>query len=112
MRLYIAGPMTGIEDFNYPEFFRVERELRDRGYDVLNPARINEMYNRSTAPRTWRWYMKHSITMVAHADGLATLPGWVSSRGASLEVHLARRLEMPVRAYHDWTDVRVGEVAS
>lgn len=38
MTTYIAGPMSGIPDFNYPMFHRVAKHLRDRGVDVRNPA--------------------------------------------------------------------------
>lgn len=107
MRLYVAGPMTGLPSLNYPEFIRVERELRDLGYDVLNPARIDELFNQSSAPRTWDWYMRHAIPMLTECKGVATLPGWANSRGASLEVLVARRLGMGVRPWYQWPEVRV-----
>lgn len=108
MRLYVAGPMTGIEGLNYPEFFRVEGGLRDLGYDVLNPARIDELYNQSRAPRPWDWYMRHALVMLAGCKGVATLPGWRKSRGASLEVDVATRLGMGVRPWWQWPEVRLG----
>jgi hypothetical protein len=40
--LYIAGPMTGIPDSNYPAFNQAEIELRAAGYDVLNPVASEE----------------------------------------------------------------------
>jgi hypothetical protein len=107
VRLYVAGPMTGIPQNNYPEFFNVERYLRDRGYDILNPARIDQLYNQSLAPRPWNWYMRKAIHMLVSCDGVATLPGWRQSRGASLEVDVARRLEMGVRPYLEWPEVGV-----
>ena len=108
MRLYVAGPMTGIEGFNYPAFHRAERDLRDLGYDVLNPARIDQLYNQSSAPRPWDWYMRHAIQMLVACKGVATLPGWTQSRGATLEVDLANRLGMGVRQWYSWPEVRVG----
>lgn len=107
MRLYVAGPMTGINDPYRTEFRRVERELRDLGYDVLNPARIDELYNQSGAPRSWDWYMRHAITMLVACKGVATLPGWMNSRGATLEVDIANRLNMGVRPWYSWPEVRV-----
>lgn len=101
MRLYVAGPMTGIKELNYPEFLRVEALLGDKGYQVLNPARIDEMYG-SDPNRDWRGYMRLALRMAVHADGVATLAGWTHSRGASLEVHVARRLELPVRPWWEW----------
>lgn len=37
-RVYLAGPMTGIEDFNFPAFNDMAAKLRARGYVVENPA--------------------------------------------------------------------------
>jgi hypothetical protein len=37
-RGYVAGPMTGIKDFNYPAFNAVAEDLRAQGYEVENPA--------------------------------------------------------------------------
>ena len=37
-RVYIAGPMTGLPDFNYPAFNAAAAKLRALGLEVLNPA--------------------------------------------------------------------------
>jgi hypothetical protein len=99
--------MTGIEDQNFPEFFRIEGVLRDQGYDVLNPARIDELFNPTGAPRTWEWYMRNAIMMLLSCQGVATLAGWQGSRGACLEVELATRLNMGVRPWFAWPEVRI-----
>jgi hypothetical protein len=38
IRVYVAGPMTGIKDFNYPAFNAVAASLREAGYLIENPA--------------------------------------------------------------------------
>lgn len=38
MRLYLAGPMTGHDNYNFPEFFRVAKALRALGNEVVSPA--------------------------------------------------------------------------
>ena len=35
---YIAGPMTGYEEFNYPAFYRMEDQLALMGHGSINPA--------------------------------------------------------------------------
>lgn len=97
VRLYIAGPMSGIADFNYPAFDQAEAHLARRGYKVLNPARRGVV-------KGWKWadYLRPALCDVVAADGIATLPGWARSRGASLEVHVARALGMGVRPVHEW----------
>lgn len=37
--LYVAGPMRGIPEFNFPAFFEAEDRPLKAGYDVINPAR-------------------------------------------------------------------------
>ena len=36
--IYVAGPMRGFENYNYPAFDRQTRVLRAQGWDVVNPA--------------------------------------------------------------------------
>lgn len=37
-RLYLAGPMTGLPDFNYPAFHAAAAAWRAAGWTVANPA--------------------------------------------------------------------------
>lgn len=99
MRLYLAGPMTGIENSNYPLFYRVAGALRGVGFTVTNPAE-NVLPQGEGA--VWTDYMRKSVVQVVHVDGLAVLPGWKKSRGARLEVHVAKELGVPVLLWADW----------
>ncbi len=92
MRLYIAGPMTGIEDFNYPAFNAAAKRLRAQGHDVINPA---ENDNGDTS-QPWSYYMRLDIHHVLNVEGVAVLPGWKESRGARLEVTVATALGLPI----------------
>ncbi len=38
VRIYIAGPMTGYENFNREAFHKAEEALKQEGHTVLNPA--------------------------------------------------------------------------
>lgn len=113
-RLYIAGPMTGMPQFNYPAFNQAQTQLLAAGYEVLNPAAIDLMFPKSCGDvelvagckacdeRDWKWYMRKSIPMVCQADGVAVLPRWHNSRGARREVDIARDLGMPVEMVETW----------
>lgn len=105
MRLYIAGPMTGLPQFNYPAFFAAEEELLKMGHIPLNPARndgetLNDAVASAGTPsnptHTWEWYLRRDIPHAVSADGIVVLPGWQQSRGATLEMHIATALGMPV----------------
>jgi len=90
--VYIAGPMTGLPDFNYPAFHRAAHQLRRAGFDVLNPAE-NPKPNDNP---TWLDWMRVAIGQLIQADAVALLPGWDLSRGAMTEYELACRLGLDV----------------
>lgn len=96
-RVYISGPMTGLPDFNYPAFHAAAAELRGAGLHVENPAE-------SKAPdcNSWIGYMRLAVAQLATCDYVVTLPGWERSRGARIEVELARGLGFPVKPLHEF----------
>lgn len=100
--LYVAGPMTGFVDFNYPSFNAAAEALLAAGYGVLNPVDSEQNNPTPGTPQAWDWYMRQALAMVLVAEGIALLPGWESSRGASLEVNVATALGMPVHRIEDW----------
>lgn len=104
--LHIAGPMTGIEESNYPAFNAAEVELRAAGYDVLNPVRSDveetAVYDYVDETTTWDAYMRNGINQLIRATGIVLLPGWLHSRGATLEVHIGQQLGLDIRDLTEW----------
>ncbi|BBM66336.1 hypothetical protein VA249_29820 [Vibrio alfacsensis] len=78
VKVYIAGPMTGLPEVNKPAFFAKEAELKQEGKTVLNPAILPD-------GMSWEEYMHICIPMVQVADEIYMLRGWESSRGAVWE---------------------------
>lgn len=100
MRLYLAGPMTGLPDSNYPAFHAAAaRRLRSAGFLVVNPA---ETDLEPLADLSWSDWMRRGITQLLTTDAVALLPGSGGSRGARLEVHVAHELAMTVRTIPWW----------
>jgi hypothetical protein len=89
MRVYLAGPMTGLPELNFPAFHRAAANLRASGFEVVNPAEINP-----DPAAGWTACMRQDIAQLVTCQAIALLPGWRSSRGAQLEHHIATHLEM------------------
>lgn len=87
--VYICGPMTGIKDFNYPLFNATAARWRKAGYEVENPAEINASRN-----TTREEYLARDIERLLKCKAIATLPGWQDSKGARIEMAIARELKM------------------
>lgn len=90
-RIYIAGPMTGLPDFNYPAFNAAAARLRALGFEVENPAENPEPHCGS-----WLGYMRMAIRQISQCDGVVLLPGWQQSKGARIEHQLATNLGLVV----------------
>jgi len=96
MKLYLAGPMTGIEGHNFPAFFQAARELQAAGHTAINTADFGK------GDADWSEYMKRDIPLMMSCQGVATLDGWTNSKGAQLEVHIAKELGMRVDTVSYW----------
>ena len=97
-RIYIAGPMTGLPEFNYPAFHDAAAHLRALGYDVVSPAEINA----ELAHEGWLPCMRRDIAGLVRCDGIALLPGWNRSRGAQIEATLAISLGLHCASVETW----------
>ena len=90
-RAYIAGPMTGIAEFNFPAFNKEAVRLRVEGLTVLNPADHGIVEGAE-----WADYLRHDIAGLATCQRIHLLPGWEKSKGARLEVTIAQTLGMAI----------------
>lgn len=96
---YLAGPMTGLPDFNRAAFVEAAVFLRNEGYEVLNPVEMDMIYGswEEAIKRPWTEHLARDVdTVVNKADAVIVLPGWEASRGANLEVRLATTFGKPV----------------
>ena len=84
MKVFISGPMSGIKDYNKPEFDRMEMQLKDLGYSVFNPAWMG-------FDNTWTRedIMPIDIAALGKCDAIVMLDGWEKSAGALAEYEYA-----------------------
>jgi hypothetical protein len=103
--VYVAGPMRGHKDFNFPAFDVARDALLKKGYNVISPADIDRAAGFKVSSRcqdvtdTKPFVLRDfwSLFYMAHKGGaIALMPDWYRSTGASAEFFLARWLGLDV----------------
>lgn len=105
-KIYIAGPMTGLPEFNYPAFFEAQALLQDLDYDVFNPAALPMCIYDLHDEELWQWYMKRAIPLLLECEQVCLLKGWGTSKGAKLEVIIAKNFGMRLMMFSDTNILR------
>ena len=95
-KIYIAGPMSGYPEFNFPAFFAAQAKFEAEGWTVFNPANKDtekEVQNNAAYASgsdqqlmasgwdfrdAYMWDMEKVI----YSDAIYLLPGWEKSAGA------------------------------
>lgn len=116
--VYLAGPMTGIPQFNFPAFIDAATRLRNEyGLNVENPAEMDDPKDSAMAWASedglsqegltgWARFLKRDLIVVcSKVDGIVALPNWEDSVGANLEIYVCGALGMPVFSYPDLTQI-------
>ena len=98
-RIYIAGPMRGIPELNFPEFYRIEALWRSMCWDVVNPAQMDKDHGYVPTKSQVKFdnlsieqAMARDLPAVASCDAIALMTGWERSQGANIELKHARAL--------------------
>jgi hypothetical protein len=109
-RVYLAGPMSMVNNFNFPLFDHVAAKLRATGHcEVFSPAEhareklgpLETIQKMNKAELDYA--IKHELFpeqiawICRHADALMLLPGWEYSEGAKIERQIALYFKKPVR---------------
>lgn len=102
-KVYIAGPMSGIPEFNFPAFYAAADKMRADGHIVFNPAerdmerhngidisKGNETGCQETAAKEHGFSLRDALAddtwwICKEATAIAMLPGWENSKGARAE---------------------------
>lgn len=112
MRVYLAGPMTGLPSFNIPAFDEAAATLRDMGYEVVSPAELDDPAIRAISlaspdgaiatlqshGATWGDFLARDVKLLVDdgIEGIVVLPGWAGSRGARLETFVGFLAGLPI----------------
>lgn len=86
--VYISGPMTGVDEHNFPAFNAAAKRLREQGLVVFNPAEGfdgNTGLSRAT-------YMWRDFAALLFSRSVYYLQGWKESKGARSENVVAEEI--------------------
>jgi len=116
VNVYLAGPMRGIKNFNFPAFHEAAAILRKKGLTVFSPAEKDlEKYDESvlssptgnlkTAEKKGfdlRSALATDLNWICRrANMVCLLPGWEKSKGACAEKATAEALGIEITLYED-----------
>lgn len=103
-RVFLSGPMSGLENFNMNAFTAAHARLKKAGAEeVFDPILtwLNEP-ERTSRKRDHESYMLECLAELTRSDGgrpyydiLAQLDGWQDSPGAAVEAAVAKSLGIP-----------------
>lgn len=100
-RVYIAGPMRGYPDLNWPAFDKAKADLQALGYQVVSPADLDRAYNCQCDDSDQRPIVRRDIDALTTCDMVAVLPGFRDSIGTMAELAVARWLGLTVATVAD-----------
>lgn len=112
MKIYVAGPMRGYPEFNFPAFHSASKKLRSLGYEVFSPAEKDEEVHGEEFSKQFKTGSLEDATSMgfslrralgddlkwicAEADAVYLLKGWEKSKGALAEKATAEALGLEV----------------
>ena len=89
MKIYISGPMTGIEDLNRAAFKKTQDILEAMGHEAFNPG--------DHSLETRRLCLETDLVWICRkAEGIVMLWDWPKSSGANAELATALAIGIPV----------------
>jgi hypothetical protein len=114
--IYLAGPMSGKPQFNFPAFDEAEQDLHTMGIICVSPARLasrEERLKSLSSPdglpdafgldynEDWKLWLSRDLRIVMEVQAIVCLPGWQYSKGARLETYVGSQLGKQLYSYPD-----------
>ena len=102
---YLAGPMRGYPQYNFPAFHEAAAWLRSQRWTIFSPAErdeADETIDNSKDQAGWAdhlgldYFMQFDLAAVCTHDAVICLPNWEKSQGARLETMVAVEIGHPV----------------
>ncbi len=98
MKFYISGPITGMPNRNEEAFDKAAKIIREVDPSAVNPLELDFA---SDTDLSWNECLRRDIKYLMDCDAVLLLQGWEVSKGARLEVMIAKKLDMPFFRLND-----------
>ena len=82
MRVYISGPITGVENFR-DRFDHAETMLINKGHYPVNPCKLDAVMPPDSE---WEDFLVVELAILERCDAIFMLYGWEKSKGARREI--------------------------
>lgn len=94
-KIYISGKVTGLPFNEVKEKFGLWQEIIEgKGYEAINP--VEHTISMGLEHEDWDTIMKSLIPLLCECDAIFLLADYSESRGAMLELHIAKELGLTV----------------
>lgn len=106
-KVYLSGPITGKPNDNIEEFEKYKQKFKNLNYEVVNPHDLftrefvddlnRKLENKEITFEEYHdTFMRTDIKAMMDCDFVAVLNGYENSKGANIEVYIARNINMPI----------------
>ena len=96
LRIFLSGPMTGYDNFNFDKFNFLESVLKQYGVDVVNPVHICKKYKKEDVLND-KVVFDRMVAEQQEAEktcnAIMLLHDWQHSKGVRLELKTAAELD-------------------
>lgn len=105
MKIYVAGPMSGIPNGNLASFRFAEAMLKAKGHEAVVPADLPPWPHDEECPPGPRaegsphsapCHLRVDVAALVACDGAVFLDGWQHSAGARLEMAVAAQCALDI----------------
>ncbi len=98
---YLAGPMRGYPEYNFPAFDKYQAYLEEQGMKVISPANLDRKFGfnpktDAVTPKLIRKMIQRDVEAICNVKTFVLMPGWETSKGVAVEKALAEFLDLPI----------------
>lgn len=95
MKVYIAGPITGTDDYE-ERFNEAEARLKEAGFEPVNPIGPGLVEGAE-----YKYYIDRGLRLLMDCDAIAVMDNFETSKGTLLEVQYCKTCGIPVFTFNE-----------